>query len=184
MATGSLVYDASFMGTTTVVNDKMQTVSTGLHGTVINKVIPCSSVPGIAISFWFNISSIPASTYYFLFTIQDALGYPRGKRFYITIDPSNRININGQFTSPTGVIFVNRKYHIVINITNTNTGKVYLNNNLIAQGTATYPSFANVSGYNSIGRDPAGNGIIGTVDDFRLYTRILTLNEINILSHP
>lgn len=182
MATGSIVYDASLTDTTVITNNKMSTPSlfgtTNTNGTLIYKVIPCSSFTGLSFSFWFNVSSIPTSTYYFLTTIQDTLGYPSGNRIYITIDTANRVNINGSIT--TSAITLNTNYHLVFTITSGNSGKLYLNN-VLQSAVVTYPSFVNSSGFNSIGRDPAGKGIIGTIDDYRLYTRILTASEVNTL---
>ena len=184
MATGSIVYDATLISpSTTIENDKMKTSTMGKYGTVINKVVPCSTSTGLSISLWFNVSAIPRSAYYFLFTLQDTLGYPNGKRIYYMIDPSNKININGQLTVPFTVT-INKDYHLVVTITTGNVGKIYVNNVLVASGTISYPSFTNVSGYNSIGRDPIGDGINGTIDEFRLYNRVLTVNEVNVLSHP
>jgi hypothetical protein len=184
MATGSLVYDGTLVSpNTTIVNNKMKTVAFGLYGTLINKIIPCSTSTGLSISLRFNITSIPNQNYYFLFTIQDVKGYAGGgKRIYYTIDPQNRININNQLIVSTPLI-VNKDYHLVVTVTPGNLGKIYVNNILIITGSLSYPSFINASGYNSIGRDPAGAGLIGTIDEFRLYNRILTANEVNVLSY-
>jgi hypothetical protein len=185
MATGSIVYDATLVSPTTIVNDKMTTSSSGYYGTIINKVIPCSTSTGVSVSLWFNVSSFPTNTYYFLFTIEDAKGYVGGgKRIFYSLDPSRKITVNGQLDTPFSIT-PNKNYHLVVTITPENVGKMYLNNILVASGTISYPSFINESGYNCIGRDPTVNpGIVGTIDEFRLYNRILTASEVNILSHP
>jgi hypothetical protein len=138
------------------------------NGMTINRVIPCNTSSGMSISFGFNTSSIPQSDYYFLFTIQNK----GGSRWYLTIDPSNRMNVNDRAIGFT--VSVNKWYHCVVTVEpNNNKGIIYMNNVAYPQ-VMTYPGFNNDSGSNSIANDPFGHGVVKTVDEFRLYNRILT----------
>ena len=70
-----------------------------------------------------------------------------------------------------------------MSITSGNVGNVYVNNVLTNTGTLTFPSFVNVSGRNGIGHDfvTGGNGIQGTIDNVRVYNRVITSTEVNTL---
>lgn len=180
-ATGNPVFDASFSGTTVISNNMIYTQTPspnkGENGVIIRKEIACISSPGVSFSMWFNPKFL-SSTYYFLTTLQDTQGYPNGKRFYISIDPNQKITINESVINYT--VTTNTWYHIVVTVTTSGSVVVYMNN--VAYPTScTYPSFINVSGYNSIARDPAGNGLIGYLDEYRLYNRIINASEAGVL---
>ena len=79
-ATGSSVYDTTIMGSTNANSDVLYTPTrANLNSLTTNKVIlPCSTSPGLSYSLWFYTTSLSPSTYYFLFTLQDRLGYNSG----------------------------------------------------------------------------------------------------------
>ena len=190
LATGTIVYDASLSGLTNIVNNKLSSLHTaqppaGQHGLVINRSvsIPSGATDGCSFSFWFICTSLPSSTYWFLTTLQSS----GGTRFFITIDPTNKININASTITSQNTVIVGNIYHVAV-VMNTDPPtsnaitKMYINGVLqITTGGITYPSFTNTSGFNSIARDPLGNGLIGTIDDYRLYTRPITALEVSTL---
>lgn len=180
-ATGSPVYDASMTGTTTIENNQMSTLTAGTtkNGIMINRNVLPTGFTGLSFSFWFSATSLAGGNYPFLTTLQDAVAYPSGVRYYISINPSKYITINSQMNSST-LLTVNTLYHIAIVITSTGSPNTTLYINNVSQtGTTTYPTFTNASGYNSISRDPAGDGLIGTIDDYGLHKRALTAGEVN-----
>jgi hypothetical protein len=184
-ATGTPVFDAVLNGTTNVVSNQLSTLTSGTrqNGIVINRSIPRTGFTGLSFSFWFNASFLPGNNYPFLVTIQDALGYPSGNRFYISLYPGNFLSINGQMGSTgTTQMTVNTLYHIavVVNSSGNPNTTLYINN-VSQTGNTSYPTFTNVSGFNSINRDPVGDGLIGTIDDYRLHNRSLTAREVNTL---
>ena len=67
----------------------------------------------------------------------------------------------------------------MVAVSNNGTNNMYINGVFNSTGPATIP--ANITGSNSILRDPLGNGMIGTVDDYRYYNRAITLPEIYTL---
>ena len=184
-ATGIPVFDAVMTGTTNIVNNQLSTLTsgTGGYGIIINRSIPRTGFTGLSFSFWFNASRLSTNNYPFFVTIQDALGYPNGNRYYISLYPGNYLSVNGQLGSTaTTLITVNTLYHIavVVNSTGNPNTTLYINN-VPQTGNTSYPTFTNISGYNLIDRDPAGDGLIGTIDDYRLHNRSLTAGEVNTL---
>ena len=190
MATGSIVYDASLTGISRLDNNSLVSfhtaqAPTGRHGLVINRIIT-PPTGGMCISFWFIATSIPSSNFWFLYTVQDTLGFPSGTRFFITINPQNKIRLTGfnnaDVVSNTTII-VGTRYHIVYNYNVSGSASLYINGSLdIFQASNAPVITTNNSGFNSIARDPAGNGLIGSVDDFRHYINTtLSLSQIATL---
>jgi hypothetical protein len=175
-ATGTGNFDAVVAGTTSVGNNVLNTTYNPTpNGMTINRVIPCNTSSGMSISFWFKVSPIPQSDYYFLFTIQTK----GGTRWYLTIDPANRINVNDRAIGFT--VSVNTLYHCVVIVEpNNNKGIIYMNN-VAFPLFMSYPGFNNESGSNSIANNPFGHGVVGSLDEFRLYNRILTPPQIETL---
>ena len=177
MATGTIVYDASLTDISTINENRLSAyhtgaLPTGRHGLVINRTL---SVPtgGMCISFWFIATSIPRSDYWFIYTVQDTLGYGGGTRFYITLDTVNKIRVAGpgntEIISNT-VVVVGTRYHLLYNYTAGGSGSLYINGVVDkTQATNAPVIVANNSGRNSILRDPAGNGLIGNIDEVRHY---------------
>ena len=191
MATGSMVYDASLTNISVIEKNSLISyhvgaTPTGQHGLVINRTLAVPTSGGMSISFWFVCTSLPRSDYWFLYTVQDTLGFSGGTRFYMTIDTVNKIRVAGQggntLVSNT-VITVGTRYHVVYNYTSgSGVGDLYINNVLDSSITSGPLIVANNSGFNSILRDPAGNGLIGTIDEFRHYLgRVLSLQQIQTL---
>ena len=181
-ATGSVVYDASLSGTTVITSEKMSSPNNDNGGVLINRAISTAGFSGISFSFWAT-STVLNNGYPFYFTLQDTLGYPFGNRFYISATAAgNQISVNGSLT-PATILVANTLYHIVVTITSGNVGNVYVNNVLTNTGTVSYPSFTNTTGRNAIGHDFAsgGKGIQGTVDNVRVYNRVITTTEVNTL---
>ena len=177
MATNSMVYDASLTGLSKIDKNLMTSYHVGAapagqHGLVINRTL---SVPtgGMCISFWFTCTSIPNSNYWFLYTVQDTLGYPSGTRFYITLDTVSKIRVAGSGNTEiisTTVITVGTRYHLLYNYIAGGSGSLYINGVVDkTQATNAPVIVANNSGRNSILRDPAGNGLVGSIDEFRHY---------------
>lgn len=178
-ATGSPVYDASLAGISVITGNKLYSSTYGKaqNGLQICQVVPCSSYTGLSFALWFYPTLVD-NNYYFLSTLQDINGYPSGNRFYICIDLNNKININGTAISYT--ITANSWYHCVVTINSSGTVIVYMNN-VAYSTTGIYPNFTNISGYNYIAHDPAGFGIVGYVDEYRLYNRIVNSTEVATL---
>jgi hypothetical protein len=181
LATGTLVYDSSLTGVSTITGNRLSTIHTatppsGQHGLVINRSVSSGTVA--TISLWFNCSSLPRLDYWLITTFQDNAG----NRFLITIRPDNKILIASSGLPfdwvSTFSIVVNTTYHMVA-VMNNGTNSLYINGVFNSTGPASVPS--NTAGFNSIMRDPLGNGLIGTVDDYRYYNRALTLPEITTL---
>ena len=174
------VLDASLNNYSTIANNMMTIVSpsTQPSGITINTVVPCSSINGISFSFWFCPSSLTGK-YGFFATLQDVAGYNGGNRFYISTNPQNCLTVNGQYS--TAVLVVNKVYHCVITISNPGNGGVVYLNNASTSLSLSYPSFTNVASHNFIGNDPVGNGFLGWIKQFKLYTRLITADEVNAL---
>lgn len=178
LATGNLVYDSSLTGISTITNDSLSTPAQGtvLNGLVINRTVTAGAVA--TLSFWFKCTSIPRGGYWFITAMQSGVA-----RFIITIDPSNKILINstGPFTwLSTMNVVVNTTYHVVV-VLNNGTNSLYINGVFNSSGNASVP--VNTAGINSIMRDPGGGlGMIGIVDDYRYYSRAITLPEIATLA--
>ena len=181
LATGTLVYDSSLTGVSTITGNRLNSIHTatlpiGQHGLVINRSVSSGTVA--TISLWFNCSSLPRLDYWLITTFQDNAG----NRFLITIRPDNKILIASSglpfdWVSTFSVV-VNTTYHLVV-VLNNGTNSLYINGVFNSTGPAAIP--ANTAGFNSILRDPLGNGMIGTVDDYRYYNRAITLPEITTL---
>ena len=107
------------------------------------------------------------------------MGYPSGKRFYITITPTKKFSVNDQLISQQ-TILINTWYHIAIIINNRDDAKLYINNNL-GKGTVSFPSFVNVAGKNRIGNDPLGRGILGKISKFQLNFHYLSKQDVDLL---
>ena len=185
LATGTLVYDASLTGLTKIDDtNRLETTHIGAlpigqHGLVINRIVT-PFVP-FSICFWFICTSLPRADFWFFTTFQNTTG---STRFYMTIDPQNKIRIAGDSGTPvisTGVISINTKYHVVYIFASAGSCSLYVNGILnVIQGSP--PSIStNNSGFNSIMRDPLGNGLIGNIDDYRFYSRVITQTEIDTL---
>lgn len=177
LATGTLVYDSTITGLSTITADKLSTLTEGpvKSGLLINRSVTSGAVA--TISLWFKCTSIPRSSYFFITTMQNST-----ERFFITIDPTNKLLINT--TAPftwvsTFTVAVNTTYHLVV-VLNNGVNSLYINGVFNSSGLATVP--VNTGGLNSIMRDPGGLGLLGTVDDYRYYSRALTLPEITRLS--
>lgn len=181
-ATGVAVQDASItLANTTVANNRltMTLSAAATRGVVVNNAVPCSTSPGISFSFWFLANSFQ-NTYDMLVTLQDALGFNGGRRFFICLNPQNQISFNGNYNS--AAVVLNTPYHVAVSILNNNAAVVYLNN-VATNTTITSPSsFVNISGRNFLGHDPSpGSGLVGWMQEFRLYNRIITAAEVNTI---
>lgn len=178
LATGSIVYDSSITGISTITNNRLSTLAQGTtqNGLVINRTVTGGAVASL--SFWFNCTSIPRGGYWFMTSIQSGAA-----RFFITIDPSNKILVNT--TQPfswvsTFSVVLNTTYHVVV-VLNNGVNSLYINGVFNSSGSASVP--VNTAGFNSLMRDPGGGlGMIGTIDDYRYYSRAITLPEIATLS--
>ena len=184
LATGVLVYDASLTGLTKIDDtNRLETTHIGAlpigqHGLVINRTVGTAA---FTISFWFICTSLPRADYWFFTTFQNTTG---STRFYMTIDPQNKIRIAANTGLPivsTGVVIVNTRYFIVYTSTATATGSLFINGILNATVVNSPLMSSNNSGFNSIMRDPLGNGLIGNIDDYRFYNRVITQTEIDTL---
>ena len=187
-ATGAAVQDAAIViANTGVANNRMTcTAAAGVQGgAIVNNVVPTGAAAGISLSFWFKATTLNGN-YSFLATLQDVLGFPAGNRFFVSLTPANTIGIYGQYAgtntnydSPT-VIAINTVYHIAITITAAGAGILYINGAATAFAVG-YPAFANIANRNFIAQDPAGSGVIGWLQEFRLYTRVITPAEAAVL---
>ena len=113
LATGVLVYDESLTGLTKIDDtNRLETTHTGAlpinqHGLVINRTVGTSA---FTICFWFICTSLPRADYWFLTTFQNTTG---STRFFITIDPQNKIRIQANTGIPltsTSAISINTRY--------------------------------------------------------------------------
>ena len=184
LATGVLVYDASLTGLTKIDDtNRLATTHTaslpvGQHGLVINRTVGATP---FSICFWFICTSLPSADYWFFTTFQNNTG---STRFYMTIDPQNKIRIagnTGNTVLSTGVVIVNTRYFIVYTSNTFSNGLLYINGILNAVEPSPPQLSPNNSGFNIIMRDPLGNGLIGNIDDYRFYGRVITQTEINTL---
>ena len=184
LATGTLVYDASLTGLTKIDDtNRLETTHIGAlpigqHGLVINRTVPTGA---FSICFWFICTSLPRSDYWFITTFQNTTG---STRFFITIDLINKIRIQAHTGIPltsTSAISVNTRYHVVYTSNASANGSLYVNAILNATEMNAPLLVTNNSGFNSIMRDPLGNGLIGNIDDYRFYNRVITQTEIDTL---
>lgn len=172
------VYNSYLLSSTVSNNALITTLLDKNEGLFIDESIKCYSTNVMTVSFWF-FSTLLQSKYHFLFTLQDNLGYPSGKRFFISITPQNKLTVNEQYSSQQ-VLLINKWYHIVCTVNTRNELILYINNQ-IGKGTVTYPSFINVRGKNRIGNDPATNGcgLIGKITKFELTFNYLSKQDVD-----
>jgi hypothetical protein len=80
----------------------------------------------------------------------------------------------------------NQWYHIVVNVRGANDMDLYINgtkdNNAVYDGSATTIAYSNDNPFGLIGAAFAGQFYGGKIDDFRVYSRVLTPVEITSLN--
>jgi hypothetical protein len=193
-ASGYPIYDASL----SAVNSQINGISTSsymtgnaclcLSGNVVNIPTPNISTNGFTVAFWMNTTSTNA------IGLLQLIGSTLDTNTFIYINNSgiNRVIVYScRYTGAINQTLLNTTipindgvwHHVVVTSTyavagnNTSTIKIYIDNVLNATtNTGWYPSSLSKKGY--IGYSNSYNGLI---DDFRIYSRVLSSQEITAL---
>ena len=198
-ASGYPIFDASLSAVNTQLNGISTTSSMvgnacmRLSGNIINIPIPNISTNGFTVAFWMNTTST-AQNYPTLFFLNGNTTY--NVYIYITNSGGTAYSIgyecryNG--TTTRTVLYTNIAvndgawHYIVVTSTYaalasaTSTIRIYIDNMLNSSTTAGYyPNNAGlISGSTIGGGTPSYNGLI---DDYRIYSRVLSSQEITAL---
>lgn len=144
------------------------------------------------ISLWAKPTSIPTAPNNGGLISQYLHGVTSESNFFIGLDQesgSYRLNVAGNGTGRLDVPLASNPngqwLHIVVIMkAGANNTKVYVNNNLLQTGTLNYntdtsvrsPVIGNIDGSSN------SNGFPGAIDDIRIYNRVLSNSEIQLLN--
>jgi hypothetical protein len=171
-ATGDVVFDTTIKEGSNLNDDTFENDGSNTGGLQINRVIPVGSSNGLSFAFWINIKQFV--DFGFFFTITDG-----SQRYFVCNEfDTNKLRINDLRTSyamPQDTWF-----HLCVTI-ETNGSSIYYINKVPTPFNEGYPNYTNVSGKNAIGIDPNGLGADAFMDEFRLYNRVITPEEVTIL---
>mmetsp|Transcript_14828 Transcript_14828/g.14239 ORF Transcript_14828/g.14239 Transcript_14828/m.14239 type:complete len:236 (+) Transcript_14828:428-1135(+) len=170
-ATGEAVFDTTIKEGSNLNDDTFENNGENTGGLHINRVIPVWP-NGLSFAFWINIKRIV--TYGFFFTITDG----RNRYFVCNERDTNRLRINNLVTSYA--MPQNTWFHLCVTI-NPDGSSIYYIDNVPTSFNAGYPSYDNVSGLNAICIDVRGKGANAFMDEFRLYNRVITPDEVTTL---
>jgi hypothetical protein len=171
-ATGVAVFDTTIKQGSNLNDDTFENYDSNTVGLLINRVIPVSSSSGLSFAFWINIKQFVS--YGFFFSITDG-----GTRYFVCNEGiTNKLRINNFKTSYA--MPQNTWFHLCFTI-ETNGSSIYYVNNIPTAYNQGYPNFTNVSGKNAIGADPLNKGADAFIDEFRLYNRVITPDEVTTL---
>jgi hypothetical protein len=171
-ATGVAVFDTTIKQGSNLNDDTFENNGKNTGGLHINRVIPVSSSSGLSFAFWINIKRF--ANYGFFFTITDG-----SQRYFLSNESNSNIlrilNFQTNYAMPQ-----NTWFHICVTI-ETNGSSIYYINKVPTTFNEGYPNFTNVSGKNAIGIDVLGQGADAFMDEFRLYNRVITPDEVTTL---
>ena len=139
-----------------------------------------------SISFWFSLIKSPASGRYSTIFISSGTGTPSGagNNLKVSISLSGSvltlyIENWGVVSWATNVVTQNTWYHIGISVTRAGAMTYYFNG--VQGNTYTFPTFVSTGilfgNAGIIGNEP----FAGFIDDFRIYNRALSANEVTAL---
>jgi len=137
---------------------------------------------GISISLWYKVSSSTNYGELFRFNATNGNNLMLRRRETSTNSLDFAMWINNGYADSiltlTNVNYFNNTWnHIVWSISTTGAWSIYINN--VNQNINITRSFQ--IGHNTQSTTNFGNGIIGNLDDFRIYSKVLTQQEINEL---
>jgi hypothetical protein len=186
---GSATYDNA--------NYKVGTGSLYLNGSSQYVSIPLSLNPyniwynnGISISFWFRYSATPAGTSYNLFSFGDgAVGTIGTNIFRAWLEPVNIIRSQIIINTSTNVFYdiptaytANSWCHYLWTVSTTGVWSFYINGVYINPvKTQLVPNTTWTRLYMGRGVWSTNDYPIGNIDDFRIYNRVLSQDEVSIL---
>jgi hypothetical protein len=179
---GSVSYiPGPYSGTTAIniVNTAGSTASNFVYESISNLTSPYS------ISFWFNAQSLPSSNSYSTIV---GLGTDNNWALRFMIDASDNCFKLQVRNSGNPVWFgslpvnTNTWYHVVYTITASYDNSLFVNGLLVSSANLT--QITQINRY-ALGTQLSNNqeyAFNGYIDNFYLYNRILTTDEINVLS--
>ncbi len=136
---------------------------------------------GTTICMWFRCATF-ANTNLLLYGFNPNFysGYiATSTAFFVNANPSGAIIFN------CSTLNVNQWYHVAytcaVNASATGDYKCYLNGVSISPQTNTYPNSALRTSNIIAGNTTSNPGYAGNLDDFRVYNRVLSLTEVNVL---
>lgn len=140
---------------------------------------------GWTVCMWMNIYSYISGNYSALCSFTNPSG---GLTLNVIVfsPPSIRINLFDQINSNVGVdiaptlVSSNVWYHVAIAV-GTNSQGIYLNGSLLSSASTTIQQCA-VSTFMIGSKYDGSQGFTGEFDDFRVYNRVLTADEIRVLA--
>jgi hypothetical protein len=143
-----------------------------------------STANGISFAFWFKANN--AGTYSRLFNFSSAV---KTNSIFFLVGTNNQIGVSVYNGTTYGDVFNvyslnvndNAWRHVTWTISPDGVNNLYINGTFASTFNTNYPSAVtrniNYLGYNEFG-NPLFNGAI---DDFRVYNRVLTINEAQLL---
>ncbi len=152
---------------------------TGIVSSVSNFTI-AAWIKADSLTNWMRILDFGTGTTAYMMLTPDA-GTTNALRFAITTSGGNG---EQQLNGP--VLTAGTWYHIAV-VLSGNTGTLYVNGAAVATNTSMtlHPSSLGSTTHNYLGKsqfsDPA---FLGTIDDFRIYSRALSASEILALAKP
>jgi autotransporter-associated beta strand protein len=152
---------------------------TGIVSSVSNFTI-AAWIKADSLSNWMRVFDFGTGTSAYMFLTPDA-GGTNALRFAITTSGGGG---EQQLNGP--VLTAGTWYHIAV-VLSGNTGTLYVNGAAVATNTSMtlHPSSLGSTTHNYLGKsqfsDPA---FLGTIDDFRIYSRALSAAEISALAKP
>ena len=152
---------------------------TGIVSSVSNFTI-AAWIKADSLSNWMRIFDFGTSTTNYMFLTPDA-GTTNALRFAIAASSGSEQQLNGP------ALTAGTWYHIAV-VLSGNTGTLYVNGAAVATNSSMtlHPSSLGSTTHNYLGKsqfssDPA---FLGTIDDFRIYSRALSAAEILALAKP
>ena len=178
------VNDGIIIGEFELVDGKVGQALRNANGEVTNYVQVASDVllGAASITVWAMAEALPATHYVFGHTTLPT--WKDRVQIYSDSDGQLDLGMGDSHTRHTNIapLELGVWYHIGLTYDDTPTGdyKVYVNGELKAEGTST--AFNELMGFADIANDGAetgrDEGWIGVIDEFCLYDRVLSIDEI------
>ena len=161
-----------------------QSVQAGNYITVTQTAVTFSNTVGFSMSFWINLSEVMKDTQYWggLFSVGNLLGH-----LSITKGgPGNGVllyfDTTGSSTNLSRVYVPPLVWNHLAIVVNSTTETIYLNGVSASTGTyvfgGTTPYLSGFTGPIYIGGYASGNGLTGSMQDFRMYNQALSAQQI------
>jgi len=143
----------------------------------ISKTIVSSASTGISFACWFYASAI--NGYQRIFDFSNIAGASGAIALYTDSTTGQLGTYVNVITTLSGVVVTDGLWrHVAFVINQSGTILLYINGALVKTTTGTFPSYTLISNY--LGRSNASADVYygGGIDDFRVYSTVLTANDV------